>query len=216
MASHDTPLVFLDTETTGLDPDFHELWEVAVIIRNDRGQTEYVWQLPVDLAQADPIALNIGRFHDRRWPEPLALDNRRQAQAGDWGDSNLSRVRLDPEDLKRWAADFVELTRGAHLVGNVVSFDAERLHRKLRALGQCAMWHYHLIDVECLAVGWLAAGRDPVDAPAPTQDKCQPPWSSEELSLSVGVNPDDFDRHTALGDARWAMAIYDAVIGGSA
>jgi hypothetical protein len=26
------------------------------------------------------------------------------------------------------------------------------------------------------------------------------------------VNPDDFDRHTALSDARWAKAIYDAVM----
>lgn len=31
---------------------------------------------------------------------------------------------------------------------------------------------------------------------------------------AVGVDPDDFDRHTALGDARWARAIYDAITGG--
>lgn len=27
------------------------------------------------------------------------------------------------------------------------------------------------------------------------------------------AEPDQFDRHTALGDARWARAIYDAVLG---
>jgi hypothetical protein len=75
------------------------------------------------------------------------------------------------------------------------------------------MWHYHLIDVEALAAGWLAAGIDPDDPPAPTQDSCQPPWNSNELSLAVGVDPEQYDRHTALGDARWARDIYDAVMG---
>ena len=40
------------------------------------------------------------------------------------------------------------------------------------------------------------------------------PWDSDEISRVVGVDPDDFDRHTALGDARWARAIYDAITGG--
>lgn len=207
------PLAFLDTETTGLDPDRHEIWEVGLIMRRDDVDTEYVWQLPVDLGRADPIALNIGHFHDRRWPEPIALENRRQAQSGIWSEGGLSRVRLATEHLERWASDFVDLTRGAHLVGNVVSFDEERLRRMLRRMGQCPMWHYHLVDVENLAVGWLAASKDPADPPAPTQDKCQPPWNSEELSLAVGVDPADYDRHTALGDARWARDVYDAVIG---
>lgn len=41
-----------------------------------------------------------------------------------------------------------------------------------------------------------------------------PPWNSNDMSRAVGVEPDDFDRHTALGDARWAKAIYEAVMGG--
>lgn len=28
-----TVLAFVDTETTGLDPDRHEIWEVALIVR---------------------------------------------------------------------------------------------------------------------------------------------------------------------------------------
>lgn len=53
-----------------------------------------------------------------------------------------------------------------------------------------------------------AVRRDPLDALAP-------PWDSEAVSRAVGVNPDDFERHTAMGDVRWAMAIYDAVMGGA-
>jgi hypothetical protein len=176
------PLAFVDTECTGLDPDRHEIWEVGLIVPADGtwsgpvpagGWYEQSWQLPVDLARADPIALNIGRFHDRR------------VLAG-------KLTRLD-----RFARDFARLTHGRHLVGAVVSFDAERLWKLLRANGQCPMWHYHLVDVEALAAGKVGMA---------------PPWDSNDLSLAVGVDPADFERHTALGDAKWARSLYEAVM----
>ena len=37
------------------------------------------------------------------------------------------------------------------------------------------------------------------------------PWKSDDLSAALGVTVSDEDRHTALGDAKWARAIYDAV-----
>lgn len=187
-----TPLAFVDTETTGLDPDRHEIWEVALIVPEADGSwSEHSWQLPVDLSRADPIALNIGRFHDRHVP------------AGEL------------ESPKYFAREFVEWTRGLHLVGAVVSFDAERLWKLLRANGECPMWHYHLVDVEALAAGWVAAQKQPFWGPGcaigdPVDP--QPPWDSNALSRAVGVDPEDFDRHTALGDARWAKALYEAVM----
>jgi hypothetical protein len=40
------------------------------------------------------------------------------------------------------------------------------------------------------------------------------PWSPEALSEAVGVPVVAAeDRHTALGDARWARDMYDAVMG---
>ncbi len=62
-----TRLAFVDTETTGLDPDLHEIWEVGLII-DDK---EYHWFLPVDLGSADAFALNIGHFHERYEASPL-------------------------------------------------------------------------------------------------------------------------------------------------
>lgn len=44
-------------------------------------------------------------------------------------------------------------------------------------------------------------------------DNARPPWKSDALSRAVGVDPEQFDRHTALGDAYWAKAIYEAVMG---
>ncbi len=202
---------FVDIETTGLDPDYHEVWEVALITPvvgatpAEDGWNEQIWQLPVDLSKADPMALNVGRFHDRRLPADSLVP------------------------LATFASEFVRDTRGLHLAGAVVSFDAERLWQLLRNNGECPMWHYHLVDVEALAAGFIAGSRAAlatsvqhtseafwagsltwaaVEGPDPW-----PPWKSNDLSRAVGVNPDDFDRHTALGDARWAKAIYEAVMG---
>jgi hypothetical protein len=209
------PVVFVDTETTGFDPDLHEIWEVALI---EADGTEHQWFLPVDLAKADPAALKIGRFHERH----------------PWGDSHLPPATAGMAEVMSWAADvpsanwfarsFAKLTAGKHLVGAVISFDEERLRKLLRANGARPDWHYHLVDVEALVAGEIAARTDCASTfggvvPGHVADglwvqvKPTPPWNSNELSLAVGVNPADFDRHTALGDARWAKALYEAVIG---
>lgn len=207
-------LAFVDVESTGLDPERNEVWEVALILRQavDGGQpteTEYVWQLPVDLGRADSVALTIGHFYERR------LQSTYDANVG-----NRRDERIWPRCF--FADEFAALTHGAHMVGAVPSFDDAFLKRLLRANGACPGWHYHLIDVEALAAASLitafatcqAVGNP--DADGPTQEEALlafPPWRSNDLSLAVGVDPEHYERHTALGDARWAKAIYDAVMG---
>lgn len=180
----DVPLAFVDTETTGLDPERHEIWEVGLILRQpDLAETVYEWQLPVDVGRADPIALNIGHFYER-----YTLDNEHP---------DLWKPTVREELLRSFAAEFARLTAGAHLVGAVVSFDAQRLDRLLRRYGACPTWHYHLVDVEALAAGRL---RRP------------PPWKSDDLSDLVGVATDAYAKHEALGDAYWARDLYDATL----
>lgn len=204
-------VVFVDTETTGLDPERHEIWECATIEEDGR---ETVWQLPVDLGRADAIALKIGGFHERRWPSVWGSARNSQAERA------LAQELTDP---RTFAGEFAEITRGCHLVGAVVSFDAQRLDKLLRSNGALAEWHYHLIDVEAMAVGHIAAratamrqangeGKDGSDA---LRAAIGPPWKSVDLSRNVGVDPDntEFAKHTALGDARWARAMYYAIIG---
>lgn len=216
------PVCFVDCETTGLDPDRHEIWEVGLILPNG---DENLWQLPVDLGGADPMALAIGRFYERR-SSPPDLN-------APWGGE------IRQTTLSFFAEAFVRATRDLHLVGACVGFDADRLWRLLRAQHQCPMWHYHLIDVEVLAAGYLrgrakgiaaaalsvpqanqladaGGGRVPdigdFEGALRLGNEAHPPWKSEDLSRAVGVNPDDFERHSALGDARWAKAIYEAVM----
>jgi hypothetical protein len=60
-----TALVFVDTETTGLDPDRHEVYEIGLIDGN--GAELHLWISDAPLQTADPIALRIGRYYER-WP----------------------------------------------------------------------------------------------------------------------------------------------------
>lgn len=203
-------ICFIDTETTSLDDRTGEVWEVGLIVReivdNYHTDVEFCWQLPVrHLEKADPISLNIGRFHDRRWSQfrhdaiYMNEGQVRETINGHW--SNIEGARqgqgsvLHPNMMKEWAQHFVNITRGAHFVANVPSFDERRLTKLLRHYGQTQMWHYHLVCVENLISGRLGI---------------QPPWKSSELSEAVGV-PVPEDRHGALPDARWTRDMYDAV-----
>ena len=152
--------------------------------------TETEWHTFVtnDLSTADPYGLRVGRFYERH-PVGRALA----------GEMVPDTTALLSETAHRVAA----LTHGTHLVGAVPNFDAELLDRLLRDQGLIPAWHYHLIDVENLAVGYLA-GQGHVFIP---------PWSSESLTEALGVTASTEDeRHTAMGDARWAQRIYDHVM----
>lgn len=191
-------VAFVDCETTGLDPELHEIWELAVITvapwNDDDEPGEWTWQLPVDVARSDPQGLAVGRFYERRRQLPRL------------GESALVRYPSAPEHgwdhlpVSEAAEQVASLLDATHLVGAVPSFDALFIARWLRAHGQAPTWHYHLVDVEALAAGRTGTA---------------PPWSSTALSMAVGVDPGCFERHSALGDARWARALYLATLGGT-
>lgn len=172
-------VVFIDTETTSLRPD-RRAWDIGLLARDpstgvDIPSQWFVRAEDLELDNADPFALKIGGFYERH---PQMIDARNQAV-------DERSVLLQVE----------RITRGAHLVGAVPNFDAEVLGTRMRAHGIAPSWHYHLIDVEALAVGFLAG--------CTQLDMTRLPWESDWL-------------HTALGDARWARAIYDRVTGGAA
>ena len=94
------------------------------------------------------------------------------------------------------AKKVMEWTFGAHLVGANPAFDAYILERLLRSEGYLPSWHYRLLDVEAMTAGY--AGRIVGGLAA----------CCEFFGIAQAA------AHTALGDARDALAIYDRILGG--
>jgi hypothetical protein len=222
-------IAFVDVETVGLDPRQHGIWEVGLILYTppdadgkSPDDEEYVWQLPVDVASADPASLSISRYYERRWdPLRTAVDydavlDRVLAGVDRFGHPELA---VPSNGMDRWAARFAALTAGCVVAGMVPSFDMERLDLLLRDHGAAPAWHYRPICVETLAVGCLYGRGDP-DVPEygwkPDEKRRRDvrsglPWSSAALLDVFGVSVPDGERHTALGDARAALNLYQAV-----
>jgi len=183
-------VVFLDTETTGLDPATEELFEVAVI----DGQTgeEHLFHLepmPEVVAAMHPKAVEVNRYHERT-----------SAPNWTWDSPHRTADRLE------------RILTGAHVVGAVPDFDARFLTAFYKSLGYpVPRWHYHLIDIENVAYGWL------LQQPLTAQERnvlATLPLDSDALSKMCGVPPvPDDERHTALGDARWVARWWNRLHG---
>lgn len=191
-------IVFLDTETLGVHIDA-PIWELAAIRRNfseDGSFKEH--ELHIFIHHYAPPWLT----GPESLPEQFATDYHARFKAGSaYGKSGAAEV----------LASF--LVGRPHIVGAVPNFDTERIsHQLLRPAHIPDPWHYHLIDIENLVVGFIAgrASQGDVDAGLAMPDL---PWNSNDLSRAIGVDPDDYERHTAMGDVLWTRAQYDAVMG---
>ncbi|MDQ2638064.1 MAG: exonuclease domain-containing protein [Actinomycetota bacterium] len=180
--STDLDLVFLDTETLGVDL-MAPIWEVYAIRRDGVTAEETELYLQVTNDPTDWLD---------RLDEPFRTDYRTRFKP------EMAVARIDA------AFTVYEFTRDATIVGRVPNFDTERIeHQLLRPAFLPTPWHYALLDVGNMVVGYLA-GRGELIAP---------PWTSDALSAAIGVNPDDYHRHTAIDDVQWVRDQYDAVTG---
>jgi hypothetical protein len=189
------PLAFVDTETDGVHPN-RRPWEIAVIRREPDGrETEWTAFVEIDLSSADPFGLRVGKFYDRH---PLG---RRIA-----GDDDLPQpYRENILALHHATMTVAQMTHDAVLVGINTGFDAAVLDALLRAHGLLPGWDYTPVCAKVRAAGWLA-GRGLID-PAP-------PWKTADVVEKLGIlDATEDERHTALGDARLALRMFDAVTG---
>lgn len=188
-------LVFLDCETTGLDAGVHRPWEVAwrvftvegATLRQTDADCVQVWLDDDEIKCAEPIALEIGRF-DERYDAERAL----------------SPVEAAP-------ILFVHVPEGARLCGSNPGFDDRMVGGLLDRAGYQRPWHYHHMDVPTLVAGYAAGtlGAHPDDV----QRFRASAMKSDELSRLIGIEPDDYARHTAMGDVDWTVAMYAYVHG---
>lgn len=192
-------VAFVDTETAGLHPDKHPIWQLAVIVDGE----EYVWHQQ----------MFGGQGNWKRWVDPYVIETNMNHILDDYDPKTALTSKVSTDT-------FVELVRGRTIVGCNVRFDIERIHRTWRAFHPHEWqepWHYHLVDVGTLMLGFYRG----VDVTAyerldGTADPTFPlPWKTDDLARLCDVNPADYwPKHSALADARFAKACWEAVMGG--
>lgn len=124
--------VALDLETTGLDPECEDVFEVAAI--NLADGEEFVARLEPRrsvLMEMHPKAAEVNRYYERT---------------------------ADPSwswDSPHWAADrLARLLHGAFIVGAIPDFDTRHLREFYRRLElPCPQWKYRLRCVESMVMG---------------------------------------------------------------
>jgi len=115
-------LVFLDIETTGLNPIFHEIIEICLITDTQVYLTKIK---PQRIKDADPQSLKINNYNHKEWFDaPLFKDV-------------LPKIQ--------------ELTAGKMLAGHHVSFDYSFLTEQLSRSGAPALFDRRRIDTINLA-----------------------------------------------------------------
>lgn len=202
MSSSSTPLAFTDAETTHLSTEVGEVWEVAIILRDHTGQNEHVWQFAPRTIDAElhGEALRIGRFHER-----FAVPDGCTAAYTAGGD-------IDPMTRGDAITEITAILSGAILVANNAAFDDRHLRKLVGLLEDEQPWFYRPRCVTNMAEGYLWRA-DPVWM---VEQEKNGPISSRTLSRRLGVEPPGADAHQALADARWVVAIHDAITSGKA
>ena len=187
-------LVAIDTETLGLAVR-HPIWELALIRREpDGAQVEHHWYVRHDDLAGDPDL-----------PESFRADYEARYDKS---------AAILPHDLATILRHLLRPIDGQQpiLIGSNPRFDAERIGYQI-ADDLPDLWHYRAVDVATLAAGWIAGRRSAERVvTGPHEGVLAPPWKSDDLAATIGVAAGPH-RHTAVADARWALAVWDSVMG---
>ena len=175
-------LVFLDTECTGLDLDA-DIWEFAAVRRHVDGSRSELHMF----IEHNPVKA-------ARLPEPFHTDytTRCPADADELVPQRTAVMRI---------AEFIG--NNAIVVGAVATYDSQRLavlfnrHRM-----PPPPWLYTVVDVCALAAGFLRAQGEPVEFPVHV----------DRVARRLGVEADDYERHTAMGDVKFVEDIYNRCV----
>lgn len=129
--------------------------------------------------------------HDRGgWLDTLPEQFRADYRARYWAELAIPQHQA--------AREIRLMTDGAIIAGSNPAFDMDRLELLLRQAGEEPGWHYHPLDIPSMVIGCITEGIPGVAE--------RLTWRSTDLSRLVGVDPDGFARHTAMGDVQWCLA----------
>lgn len=176
-------LAFIDLETTGLNPDRHEIIELGCVICKQtpvsgRGpkldiieELEYKIK-PEHIETAEPEALRVNGYN-----------------SGDW---------LFAADLSQALKALTEKADGAIMVAQNVTFDWPFLHRAFQKTGVPNRMHGIRLDIMSMALAHLYH-----------KEEVQR-FNLGALSQHFGIKNENY--HTALNDAKVACEIFQKLV----
>lgn len=176
-------LVFVDIETTGADPYYHEILEISVLrVRQEwraDGKVDFTvvdeWSaktLPENISSADPAALRVNGYTVTHWKDAIRIKDALQ--------------------------EFARRTDGAIMVSHNVAFDAGFLEKYMSDYCISSSMHYHRLDTVSMAVARLHSDPSVVR------------YSLAELCKHFGIPHHDL--HSALPDARACFEVFKRLI----
>ena len=182
------PLLFIDTETGGLDPASHSLLSVGLVV----GDGSKVLNSLEILIRHEPYVVSAGGMAVNR------IDLVRHSAAALEPKMALTvlDVFLDQH--------FPHMCQPILLAGHNVAFDMAFLGRFLAGQGRALepRFSHRTVDTHSLAAGLRDAGRLPMEN-----------LSSTALFAHFGIEVAEARRHTALGDALATFELYWKLVG---
>lgn len=127
---------FIDTETTGLNTEKHELVQIGCVLTTPELVVLEEFELkikPEHLEDADPVSLKISPYDPEEWKDAYSLSE---------------AVNILAEKVK-----------DAIMVGHNVYFDAAFLDYAFSKAGIANTLHYHRLDT--ISVAWAKLHREP-------------------------------------------------------
>lgn len=176
-------LAFVDTETTGLMPDQHELIEIGLVLAEQSlsGDNKMVLKVinefdikikPTHIETADPESLAVNHYKEEDWDSAVSLKEALQI--------------------------FSDKTEGAMMVGHSVAHDFAFLQKAFAETGVENKMHYHKLDTISIAFAKLYSHME--------VEKL----SLRALCVYLGV--ENKNSHTALSDARATFEVFEKLM----
>ncbi len=176
-------LAFIDTETTGLDVERHEIIQIGGVVvepkTNPDGSVAYdiveefeIKVKPEHIETAEKVALRVNGYDEAEWVFAFTL--------------------------KEAMTSFAEKTKDAIMVGHNLAFDFAFLMRAFSVTGVENKMHYHKLDTISIAFA-KSKKREDIDK-----------FSLYYLCQIFGI--ENKRAHTALADARATFELYKKLI----
>jgi DNA polymerase-3 subunit epsilon len=181
-------LLFLDTETGGLDPGRHSLLSLGLVV----GDGPKVADSLEIMLRHDPYVVSAGGMKVNR----IDLVRHSEAALDPPMAMNVLDVFLDQH--------FPHRCKPITLAGHNVGFDQAFLRAFLEGQGRSMepRFDHRVVDTHSLAAGLRDAGRLPLEH-----------LSSTALFEHFGIQVAEDRRHTALGDALATFELYWKLVG---